>query len=292
MNATRLDEDFTSAVHVYEPHRKGLPRLRPYFRALWERRQFAAEMSRASMRAANTNTVFGQVWLVLNPLLLACVYFMLVFIIRGGSAGPDYFVHLVGGLFAFFYFSGALRTGASSVVGGGKLLLNMSFPRLLLPLGALRTAFLRFLPTLVVYFVLHFTFGQRLHWEMLLAPYFLLMLTLFGAGMGMIFATIQVYFRDAASFLPYMVRIWLYLSPVLWFPEEGVARIEGKFGDIGEILYANPLYSILGGWGETLVRGEIPPIGMWVGAAAWAIPVLVIGAIFFMSREREFVVRL
>lgn len=38
----------------------------------------------------------------------------------------------------------------------------------------------------------------------------MIMLTLFGAGMGMIFATIQVYFRDAASFLPYMVRIWLY----------------------------------------------------------------------------------
>src|SRR5690606_6287808 len=149
-----------------------------------------------------------------------------------------------------------------------------------------------FLPTLLVYFVLHFTFGQRLHWAMLLAPYFLLMLTLFGAGMGMIFATIQVYFRDAASFLPYMVRIWLYMSPVLWFPEVGIGRLESKFGDVGEIMYANPLFSILGGWGETLVRGEVPPLGMWIGAAAWAIPVLVIGAIFFMSREREFVVRL
>ena len=48
-----------------------------------------------------------------------------------------------------------MTTGARSVVGGGKLLMNMSFPRLLLPLSALRTAFFRFLPTLIVYFAIH-----------------------------------------------------------------------------------------------------------------------------------------
>jgi len=292
MNATRLDEDFTSSVHVYEPHRAGLPRLRPYFRELFRRREFASELSRASMRAANTVTVFGQIWLVLNPLLLAGVYFVLVFILSGGGRSGDFFAHLVGGLFAFFFFSGSLTTGASSVVAGGKLLLNTSFPRMLLPLSAVRTAFFRFLPTLVVYLAIHLATGQALRWQMLLAVYFLLMLTLFGAGMGMIFATTQVYFRDTSSFLPYFVRIWLYLSPVLWYAEEGVARLERHFGQIGELMYANPLFSLLGGWSELLVRGQIPPSAMWIGAALWAVAALVAGGLFFMSREREFAIRL
>src|SRR5690606_40823773 len=47
MNATRLDEDFTSSAHAYEPHRQGLPRLRPDLRARWERRPFPAATSRA-----------------------------------------------------------------------------------------------------------------------------------------------------------------------------------------------------------------------------------------------------
>jgi ABC-type polysaccharide/polyol phosphate export permease len=287
MNATSVDEEFNPSVHVYEPHKVGLPPLRPYFKALWERREFAAEMSRTGIRAANTNTFFGQVWLVLNPLMLAGVYYILVEIISGGGKGDGSarFAHMCGGLFAFYYFSGAMLTAASSVVGGGKLLMNMSFPRMLLPLSALRTAFFRFLPTLVVYGAIHLLMRQPLHWAMLLAPIFLVLLTIFAAGMGMIFAALQVYFRDTTSFLPYFVRIWLYMSPVLWFAEQAPPKFKG-------FIQYNPLYTLLGGWTDLLVKGHIPEWQMWAGAAFWAVVAFVIGSLFFMSREREFVVRL
>ena len=288
MNATSVDEEFNPSVHVYEPHKVGLPALRPYFKALWQRREFAAEMSRTNIRGAHTNTFFGQVWLVLNPLLLALVYYLLVDIIAGGSTkvgAAERFAHMCGGLFAFYYFSGAMTTAAASVVGGGKLLMNMSFPRMLLPLSAVRTAFFRFIPTLVVYLIIHLAMKQPLRWQMLLAPAFLAMLTLFAAGMGMIFAALQVYFRDTTSFLPYFVRIWLYLSPVLWFAEQAPAKLKG-------FIQYNPLYSLIGGWTDLLVRGDIPNIKMWFGAAFFAVVAFVVGALFFMSREREFVVRL
>ena len=288
MNATSVDEEFNPSVHVYEPHKVGLPPLRPYFKALWDRREFAAEMSRTNIRAANTNTFFGQVWLVLNPLLLAAVYYLLVDIIAGGGSkagGAARFAHMCGGLFAFYYFSGAMTAGASSVVGGGKLLMNMSFPRMLLPLSALRTAFFRFLPTMVVYFAIHLLMRQPLRWGMLLAPVFLILLTVFAAGMGMIFAALQVYFRDTTSFLPYFVRIWLYMSPVLWFAEQAPAKFRG-------FIQYNPLYSLIGGWTDLLVRGSIPGLWMWIGAVLWATLAAVVGSLFFMSREREFVVRL
>ena len=288
MNATSVDEEFNPSVHVYEPHKVGLPALRPYFKALWQRREFAAEMSRTNIRGAHTNTFFGQVWLVLNPLLLALVYYLLTDIIAGGGARVDAglrFAHMCGGLFAFYYFSGAMTAGAASVVGGGKLLLNQSFPRMLLPLSAVRTAFFRFLPTLVVYLIIHVLMGQKLRWQMLLAPIFLVMLTVFAAGMGMIFAALQVYFRDTASFLPYFVRIWLYMSPVLWFAEQAPAKFKG-------FIQYNPLYSLLGGWTDLLVKGHIPNMKLFIGGGFWALLAFVVGALFFMSRERDFVVRL
>ena len=39
--------EFEPVYHFYGPHRAGLPPLIPYFRELWRRRAFAAEMSRA-----------------------------------------------------------------------------------------------------------------------------------------------------------------------------------------------------------------------------------------------------
>jgi teichoic acid transport system permease protein len=115
--------DFEPVYHRYGPHRAGLPPLVPYFRELWHRRGFAAEMSRATMRGDKTSTYFGQAWLVINPLLLASVYYLLITILRGRH-DPLAFVHLTLALFAFHLISSSINAGTKSVVSSGKLLIN------------------------------------------------------------------------------------------------------------------------------------------------------------------------
>ena len=89
----RRDDEFTSERRVYEPHKIGLPPLGAYVRELWRRRDFAREMAKTSLQSQHFNTAFGQLWLVLNPLLLAGVYFILVDILRGGASQPGFFAH-------------------------------------------------------------------------------------------------------------------------------------------------------------------------------------------------------
>lgn len=287
MTATST-RDESPPIQVYAPHKVGLPNMSAYVRDLWARREFAAELSRATMRAGYSVTFFGRLWLVINPLLLALVYYVLVGLL-GARSGGEFLVHLVGGLFFFYFISGCLTAGAGSVTGGGKLIATMAFPRLLMPLSAVRSAFFRFLPTMIVYAVFHIGFGQPLRWQMLLALVFLGLATVFGIGVAAIFATLQVYFRDTASFLPYFVRIWLYLSPVLWYPEDAVRHLGATGANLALI---NPLHSLVGGWTDLLVRGVVPPPAVWVAATAWAAVTFVVGTLFFISREREFAVRL
>ncbi|NHC15478.1 ABC transporter permease [Motilibacter deserti] len=282
--ATRPD-DYSPERHVYEPHRAGMPKFGPYVRQLWHRRSFLWELSRSNLRTANQNTALGQLWLVLNPLLLGAVYFLLVNILRGGEHPDNFFPHLLAGLFAYYFVSGSMTAGARSVTSGGRLILNTAFPRLLLPLSSTLTAFLRFLPTLVVYAVVHVVNGVDVGPHLLLAVPMIVELALFAAGAAFLVATLHVYFRDTAAFLPYFVRIWLYLSPVLYFPEQMYDRL-------GALSYVNPLYFLLGGWTEVLVEGTIPSATMLLGGAAWSVGLFVIGATFLVSREREFAVRL
>ena len=54
----------------------------------------------------------------------------------------------------------------------------------------------------------------------------------------------------------------------------------------------NPMYSMLGGYTELIQGPGFPPLYMWLTALAWSLVVAVIGFLFFMSREREFTVRL
>jgi teichoic acid transport system permease protein len=107
-------------------------------------------------------------------------------------------------------------------------------------------------------------------------------------GLAAFFATLQVYFRDTSSFLPYFVRIWMYLSPVLWLPES-----LSHFGKaVKTMVGLNPMYSMLGGYTDLVQEGRYPSGFMWFSSAAWALVAAVIGFLFFISREREFAVRL
>jgi teichoic acid transport system permease protein len=281
----RLLDEFTAERQVFEPHRVGLPPLIPYIRTLWQRREFAFELSRTELRAQHFNTVFGQLWLVLNPLLLALVYFILVDILRHHSRGAAYLAHLMAGLFAYYFVQGSIREGAKTVVNGGKLILNTAFPRVLLPLAAVLTAFMRFLPTFVVYGAMHAVAGLPLRATVLWTPLIIFLLAVLALGLAMLVAALQVYFRDLQSFLPYLLRIWLYVSPVLYYAHE----VPGGYSIL---LKANPLAPLLIAWSDALNQGITPPAKVLALGAAWAFVLFVVGGWFFVSRERDFAVRI
>jgi teichoic acid transport system permease protein len=280
-----LEDEFTGQRHVHVPHRVGLPPVRPYLRELWRRREFAFELSRTKLRAQHFNTAFGQLWLVLNPLLLAGVYFVLVDILRRGSRPPEFFAHLMAGIFAYYYVSGAVREGAKSVVSGGRLVLNTAFPRTLLPLSSVVTAFKRFVPTLVIYAPVHVLSGLPVGPHLLWVIPIVVLLTGVAAGLAMLVSAMQVYFRDLSSFLPYMLRVWLYISPVLYYAHEVPHRYK-------ILLDVNPIGALLTAWSDVLTQGEVPGAHLMLLGLAWAVGLVVVGGLFFMSREREFAVRL
>ncbi len=279
------EDEFTAQHHVYEPHRVGLPPLLPYVRELWRRREFALELSRTNLRSQHFNTAFGQLWLVLNPLLLSGVYFVLIDIVRGGKSGAGFFAHLVAGIFAYHFVSGAVRQSVKSVTSGGKLIMNTAFPRTLLPLSSVITAFKQFLPTMVIYIPVHLLSGLPVGLHLLWVIPIVAILTILAAGLSMFVAAAQVYFRDLKSLLPYVLRVWLYASPVLYFTSEIPDRYRW-------LLYANPLASTLSAWSDVLHGGGAPQAWAVLVGTGWALALLLAGALYFVSREREFAVRI
>jgi teichoic acid transport system permease protein len=279
------ENDFATEHHVYEPHSVGLPPLVPYVREAWRRRSFANELSRTKLRAQHFNTVFGQIWLVLNPLLLACVYFMLVEILRARTGGIEFFAHLMAALFVFHFVTDGIRQAVKSVTGGGRLILNTAFPRALLPLAGVITAFMRFLPTLIIYIPVHIIAGLPVGPSLLWIFPLIFLMFVMASGAAMLVSALQVYFRDVKNFLPYFLRVWLYSSPVLYYADEVPDGLHW-------ILYVNPLGGLLTAWSDVLIFGASPEpwaIGM---ATAWAFGIFIAGGLFFVSREREFAVRL
>jgi ABC-type polysaccharide/polyol phosphate export permease len=274
----------STPLQVYEPFRAGLPKLGKYWKSLWFRRTFISEYSKSELREQHFDSVFGQLWLVLNPLLLSGVYFILIVII-GGTTDSARYVHLTATLFLFYLVANSLTGGVKSITAGQRLILNTAFPRIMLPISAVVIAIFKFLPTLIVFLIIKAIVGSSFSFEMLWAiP--VLMITIFLAlGLAITISCINVYFRDIASFLPYLTRTLLYLSPILY-------EASALNPNLKALQVVNPLFPILDSWSRALVHGEVPQISSMLQGLAWATGIFFVGTYFFLSREREFAVRL
>ncbi len=274
----------SAPVAIYEPFRAGLPPLGAYLRALWARRSFIAEFSRSELREQNYGSVFGQLWLVLNPLLLSGVYFLLIYII-GGQSDSTRYGHLTASLFLFYLVSNSLTGGVKSITAGQRLILNTAFPRIMLPISAMVIALFKFVPTLAVFFVMRTVLGLNYSWQMFWAIPVVLIALLMGLGMAILISCINVYFRDIASFLPYMTRSLLYLSPILYQASDLSDKLRSF-----EI--ANPIFYLLDAWSQVMVYAQAPDLFSLLHSLVWALAIFIIGTYFFLSRERDFAVRL
>jgi ABC-type polysaccharide/polyol phosphate export permease len=274
----------SAPLQVYEPFKAGLPPLTRYWKSLWSRRTFISEYSRSELREQHFDSVFGQLWLVLNPLLLSAVYFLLIVII-GGSSDSIRYAHLTATLFLFYLIANSLTGGVKSITAGQRLILNTAFPRIMLPISAVVIAIFKFLPTLFIFIVIRTLVGLPFSWQMLWAFPVLLIGMLLALGLAITISCINVYFRDISSFLPYLTRTLLYLSPILY--EASALKPE-----LLAIEVVNPLFPLLDSWSRAIVHGEAPNTSSMLAALAWAVGILLIGTYFFLSREREFAVRL
>jgi ABC-type polysaccharide/polyol phosphate export permease len=272
---------------VYESTATGLPPLRAYFVELWSRRRFMWHLARSDLKAEHYDSAIGQLWVILDPLLLAAVYFLLRTVVRPagtGAARNAIIAHLVWAVFVFTFVSNAMMAGARSLLNGRALILNASFPRAVLPIVAIVKAVFDFLPTMLVYFAFHFVLGQPFGTALFALPLMFAILAVMALGLGLMFAPLMVFYRDTGGFLPYVTKIWLYVTPALYF----VREIPPK---LAVYLRWNPLYPSFAAL-EQIFAGHWPSPVYVAGAAAWALVFFLFGAVAFLAKERDFAVRL
>ena len=258
-----------------------------YVRDLWARREFAWFLATSNLKARNATTALGIVWWVLNPLLLSGVYFLVFGIIfSGGRRGnPEYLAYLMSGMFGYRFTSSVITRASNTIVNNSKLIVNMRFPRLLLPLSSVIESGIGFLVSIVAFFAIIIPItGNWPGWSLLyFAPIFFLHI-FFSLGLGALAARLAVPFRDVSNLIPYLLRIWLYISPIIWTVEQ----LEEVPAWVEPVMNLNPMHHILLAYRTALLGWEFNAVHL-AGTAIAAAVFLVLGAISFMRFEGKLV---
>jgi teichoic acid transport system permease protein len=237
----------------------------------------------ADLRAAHMNTLLGNLWHVVNPLLLIGVYFVIFGVLLQTDRGVDnYIAYLAIGVFSFRFTQNSIQQGAGSIVGNSGLIRSMYFPRAILPIAEVVEQVLLLVPSVAVVLLIAILSGQPPLWTWLLLPFIFAVQTLFNLGGAFIAARVSDAFHDFRNVLPYFFRILFYGSAVLFSVDRFVTDPA-----LLKVFYANPIYAYI-----TLARyailSEPLPWQVVVSALIWAVVLLVVGLLYFRAGEPRY----
>jgi teichoic acid transport system permease protein len=237
------------------------------------------------MKARHYDTALGKAWIIIDPLVMAFTFYLvrIVFMSRSGDTG-FFLAHIIMGVSFFYYVRAIVEGGSRCIVTYRNMVLNTAAPLGVFPAVVLTRALIDLGPTMLVYFGVHLLTGQPWGLSLLLLPLVVGLLTTFSLGLGLFFAPLTVFYRDIGTLLPYVIRIWLYVTPVMYAISE-IPDVVRPF------MMLNPLFPFFYCL-EAIFKGEWPSIGYLLWSSAWAVGAIVIGGIMFMRRERDYAVRL
>lgn len=282
----------TSTSHLTELGRR-MP-VTAYIRSIWRRREFAWAVPLNELRAQNMDTVLGNLWHLLNPLLLVGVYWVVFGAILDISASdrapglPDipYVAFLAIGVFLFQYSQKCTIQGAKSIVSNVGLIRSMQFPRAILPLSAVIQETIALMPALVLMFIVVLIFGVTPNPAWLLIIPIVMLQAVFNLGAAMYVARFTDYFRDLQNVLPYVFRLLFYLSGVI-FPAERFLTEENGLEQYLVLFDINPLYAFITAARDAILQGAVDPI-LWISMTVWSVVLVVTGFFYFRADEHRY----
>jgi teichoic acid transport system permease protein len=266
----------------------GTPPLREYARSLWQRRQFAWSTARGEVQTAHLNTVLGNAWHLLNPLLLIGIYYLVFGIVLDTTRGlPEglFLPFLAVGVFTYQFMQKTITAGSRTISSNQGLIRSLQFPRALLPIATVLAGTLAYGSAFVVMVGVVLLSGQPLTVSWLLLPVVFLLLLVFTFGGTFVSARLTDKVRDLENILPFLFRLGFYGSGVIWAVDGYLTNPTYR-----QLFLANPFYVYI-----TLVRDMMMTeysteylSWLWVSAIVWAVVAFVVGLLVFRAGEREY----
>jgi lipopolysaccharide transport system permease protein len=251
------------------------------WRELWAYRELLWVLTTRDIRVRYKQTVLGAAWAIVRP-FLTMVIFSVVFgqLAKMPSDGYPYPVFVYAGLLPWIFFSAAISTSGQSLVGSANLVSKVYFPRLIIPLSSVGAGLVDLLISTGILLLMMLWYGVGWSWHLLAAPLLLAALIVTALGIGTLLSALTVAYRDFTHLTPFLVQIWLYVTPVI-FP---VSLVPERWQ---WLLYLNPMTGLVEGFRSAFLGKPFDLTGIGISLAI-AIVILIVGVAYFEKVERRF----
>lgn len=169
----------------------------------------------ADIRRKGADTLLGNLWWIMDPLLQMGVYVVFVSLILSVKT-PDYPLFVLSAILPWKWFTSSVSDAAASVISQEKLIKQIQFPKLVLPVAATTAGVVGFLFGLIPLAGIMLIYHDRISAFLVFIPVIAFVQFLFTLGTAFFVSAINVFFRDLGNVLRHVLRLWFYLSPALY----------------------------------------------------------------------------
>lgn len=224
----------------------------------------------------------GVLWAVIQPLSMMVLFtFVFTYLIKANISEYPKSIFFYAGLLPWTFFSSSVNYSLSSLTGNYLLITKIYFPREILPLSGIVTAFLDyliasviFIPMLLIYHI-HITY-----YAMWMLP-LLVLLVMFTVSMSLLLSSLNVYYRDVKLATGFLIQLLFFASPVLY-------SIDNLSLNFKLVLFLNPLTFIIENMRRCLIEGRGVVLWQFVFVSVIVAAFYYLCYRFFIKTERDF----
>lgn len=225
-------------------------------------------------------TVLGMLWSVLGPLMTLGVM-ALVFTQFFGRNMEHYMIYMFCGNLLYSFFKESTGTGMTALYDNSSIFSKINVPKYMFLLSKNVSSFINFGINIIVLFIFCIVDGVAFSWKFIMLLYPIGCLVVFNLGVGLILSALYLMFRDMKYLYDIFTLLLMYLSAIFY-------SIDAYSQEVQYLFYLNPIYVYIRYFRKIILEGTIPKLSFHLLAAAYAIVVLVIGAVIYKKKNYKF----
>ena len=256
-------------------------------REIRSRRRLIRYLVQADLKKKGADTILGNIWWVLDPLLQMLVYVLLVSVILDRKQA-DYPLFIFAAILPWKWFTTAVGDAITSVSSQDRLIKQLQFPKIVLPTAATVAGVVNFafgfiaLAGLLVLFYWH-----RATPYLVLLPIIAVVQFVFTLAVAYAVSAVNVFYRDVGNVSRHALRLWFYLSPGLY----GVATLHSIAEEhpfLIQLMSFNPFFVLFNAY-RAVIYDMTGPDWMALGILLVAsVGLLALTTVFFKRVEPSF----
>jgi ABC-2 type transport system permease protein len=247
--------------------------IQHFFELLWG-------MTQRELRARYKYTIFGFLWILINPLLqMLIIGFVFHFFMKEPIQNYYYFLFI--GLLAWNFFSSALSKSTPSIIYERGLIKKSKFSRSIIPLSIIVSDFIHFLAAIAMLTILIIFLGIMSPGSILYILTAFVLLFAFTVGISLLSTALNVRFRDVNLFIQTFIMFWFYATPIIY----PLSIVPYQYYWLWRF---NPLTSVIQLLQHGFLNMPLPGVAMVSINTTIIIVTLILGIVVFRKESKNF----